>query len=445
MSDEVKNEGERQAQAEAASTPEPAPAAEPAPAPAPEQAPDPVAPAAETAPEPADEPVSAPAPEPPVIRRQSLALRGGTCDMRVGTGAVDRIGVDLRGTVGKPRLAFVVVGSDVPAEVVERVRRSLVDIGFATVQATLLAGRAARALDAATGLYRELDRAGVNADDAIVAVGDADVISASIFVASTWCGGCVLAAVPTTLDGVVDVTVTPRALDIPGGPDLVRAKGNIRLCICDLGLIGADAKSEGTLMGRAVMVAGAITAGEHSFSELAVRADGIVAGDAEALADEALDISKARCRIASSSAIAIRQGMAYGLDLARALRACLPADVPGAPGDAALLAEGMRISARLAAGREGADEGLLDLVFAQDGLLEKFGLPEVPCDVDPAELLAALKATARRHSNRLMPALPLDYGRVRLTSVEEETLALHLKGWCKSRRKLWRRLERASH
>ena len=46
------------------------------------------------------------------------------------------------------------------------------------------------------------------------------------------------------------------------------------------------------------------------------------------------------------------------------------------------------------------------------------------------------------NSNRFMPALPLGFGRVRLCSVEDETLLAHLSGWCRARRKLARRLAR---
>ena len=83
-------------------------------------------------------------------------------------------------------------------------------------------------------------------------------------------------------------------------------------------------------------------------------------------------------------------------------------------------------------------EALLDLVFAQDALLEEFGLAEVPCDLDADDVLAALRAEELSRSNRFMPALPLDYGRVRLTNVPDDLLHQHLKAWCKARRKLSR-------
>lgn len=377
---------------------------------------------------------------PVVVRRQSLATRMGVCDMRVGVGATAQLGEALRGVVGKPRRVLVAHSADVPADVVEEARRSLVDTGFGFCSLELADGRAARNLDEATHAFEALASHGITADDAIVAVGDADLISTLVFVASTWCAGTVLAAVPTTLDGMVDVTVTPRALDVSAASEMLLAKGVVRLAVCDPANLPDAPDDPGTLMGRAVLVAGAVTAGETTFSELAVRADGIVAQDADTLVDEVLDITKSRCRVASSTALAVRQGLLLGMGFARAIGRCL--DAAGSqdtPGEGRLLAEGLRIAARLAVAHQEKDaEALLDLVFAQDALLEEFGLAEVPCDLDADDVLAALRAEELSRSNRFMLALPLDFGRVRLTNVPDDLLYQHLKAWCKARRKLKR-------
>ena len=384
----------------------------------------------------------APAPDVPpvVVRRQSLATRMGVCDMRVGVGATAQLGEALRGVVGKPRRVLVAHSADVPADVVEEVRRSLIDTGFEFHQLELAGGRASRNLDEATRVFEALASHSITADDAIVAVGDAGLISTLVFVASTWCAGTVLAAVPTTLDGMVDVTVTPRALDVSAASEMLLAKGVVRLAVCDPANLPDAPDDPGTLMGRAVLVAGAVTAGETTFSELAVRADGIVAQDAETLVDEVLDITKSRCRVASSTALAVRQGLLLGMGFARAIGRCL--DAAGSqdtPGEGRLLAEGLRIAARLAVAHQEKDaEALLDLVFAQDALLERFGRAAVPSDLAADDVLAALRAEELSRSNRFMLALPLDFGRVRLTNVPDDLLYQHLKAWCKARRKLKR-------
>lgn len=391
-------------------------------------------------------------PEPVVvpIRRQSIVLRSGACDMRIGPGAADQLGQATKSVAGKPGHTLLVAGDDVPDELVERLRRSLVDVGFSVTIRSVPSGRESRKLAHAMRLYDEFAAAGVTPDDPVVAVGDADVLSLVLFAAATWQTGSPVVSVPTTLDGMVDVPVTPRAIDSASMPESLRTRANLRFSLCDTDLLPAAADDPTTLMAYAVLVAGAVAAGESAFSDLAVRADGIVSADAATLVDEILDITKARTRVASSTALAMRQGVLYGLSVGRALGACL-AEQDDKGGQLAverevcegrLLAEGLRISARLAAARQALDQAVVDLVFAQDGLLEKLGLPEVACNVDPARLLEALRADEYAHSNRFMPALPLGFGRVRLCSVEDETLLAHLSGWCRARRKLARRLTR---
>ena len=408
--------------------------------------------ATEPAPE-ADDSAAEPEPEPVVaVRRQSIVLRSGACDLRVGPGVVDQVGQAAKTVAGKPGSVFVLSGDDVSEALLENVRRCLVDQGFTNLSGVSVpAGRTARHLSQASHIYDELAAAGLSADDPIVAVGDADVLSLAVFVGSTWQTGTSVVAVPTTFDGMVDVTVTPRSIDTDSSSQMLLARGNLRYAICDTDLLpGADDAT--SLMANAVMVAGAMAAGESNFSDLALRAEGIMARDAQTLVDEILDITKARTRVAASTALAMRQGVLYGQSLSRALAACLAEQdatdarfaVETEVCEARLLAEGLRISARLAAARQATDESVVDLVFAQDALLDKLGLSEVACNVSAERLISALRDEELSRSRRFMLALPLGYGRVRLNTVEDEMLAEHLGAWCRARKKLARRRAKAA-
>ncbi len=401
----------------------------------------------------ADDPEAEPEAEPVVaIRRQSIVLRSGACDLRVGPGVVDQVGQAAKTVAGKPGSVFVLSGDDVSAELLENVRRCLVDQGFTNLSgASVPAGRLSRHLSQASRVYDELAAAGLSADDPIVAVGDADVLSLAVFVGSTWQTGTSVVAVPTTFDGMVDVTVTPRSIDTGSSSQMLLARGNLRYAICDTELLpGTDDAT--SLMANAVMVAGAMAAGESNFSDLALRAEGIMARDAQTLVDEILDITKARTRVAASTALAMRQGVLYGLSVSRALAACLAEQdtsdarlaVETEVCEGRLLAEGLRISARLAAARQATDESVVDLVFAQDALLDKLGLSEVACNVNAERLISALRDEELSRSRRFMLALPLGYGRVRLNTVEDEMLAEHLGAWCRTRKKLARRRAKAA-
>ena len=392
------------------------------------------------------------APEPvpaPVVRRQSVVMRTGSCDMRVGTGALDQLGNAARIAAGQPSRALLVSGDDIDAELTERCSRLLKDAGFAVSLTSVPAGRVARSIGNVTALYQGLASEHVTADDPIVVVGDADVISLAIFAGATWHTGCPVVAV-ATLDAVTDVTVTPRPIDAPAAPDMLVARGNARFMIADPSVFVSGDLTNSELMGRVVMVAGAVSAGENSFNELAVRADGVIAAAEDTLVAAILDITKSRARVVSSSALAMRQGILYGQAIGRALERAVESQHPDAarylvdenPGSARLFAEGLRIAARLAAAKQAPDDKLVDFVFTQDGLLEKLGLSEVACVIEPQALLDCLKAEEFSRSNRFMLALPLGFGRVRLTSVPDEMLLEHLSGWCKSRRKLARRRAR---
>ena len=407
------------------------------------ESPEPEAAAAPAEPEPAPEPTY-------VVRRQSVVMRTGSCDMRVGTGAIDQLGQAAKIAAGKPCRTLLVHGDDVDAELVERCRRLLLDAGFKASITSVAAGRASRSLVHVEELYAAMAEAHVTADDPVVVIGDADVISCAIFAGATWHTGSPVVSVPTTLDGVVDVTVTPRAIDAPGAPDMLACRGNARFAICDPSVFAAHRDTDGELMGRAVMVAGCVAAGENSFNELCVRADGIIAAEEDTLVEAILDVTKSRARVASSSALAMRQGILYGRSMGRALEQVV-AEAPAPderllvdenPGSARLFGEALRISARLAAARQAPDDKLVDFVFTQDALLDKFGLTEVACDLKAEALAEALQADELQRSNRCMIPLPLGYGRVRFTSLEADMLAEHLGAWCKSRRKLARRRAR---
>lgn len=384
-------------------------------------------------------------------KRQSLVSRSGSCDMRVGQDLNDLLGTYLKQVAGKPRRTLLVRGATTSPELVELCRRSLVDQDYDVRQYEAPAGRDARGYAFVTQLTETLAKESITSEDPIVVVGDGDLISGVLFAASTWLGGCVLAAVPTTLDAMVEVLPTPRSVDTPSMPNALFAKGNVRLALCDIDNLPADS-ADGTpnpekLMGYATMVASAMAAGKNTFSDLALAADDILAGDLGALTSQILDVSKARARVAGSTALAMRQGVLYGISFAEALAKCLKTQEVDAgrylvdqdPCEGRLLAEGMRIAARLSAARSPEKPELVDLVFTQDGLLDKLGLTEVACVVDPVQLKEALRAGEFARKNRFMLAIPMDYGRVRLSNIEDELLEQNLAAWCKSRRKLARR------
>ena len=141
-----------------------------------------------------------------------------------------------------------------------------------------------------------------------------------------------------------------------------------------------------------------------------------------------MDTALCRGSLIDSNSLAVRQGVEYGRVFTRAMGRL----IEGVP-DSVLMAEGMRFASRVAVTTGNGD---IDLVRAQDALLDDLGLGEVACDIEPGELLAALRAACFERSNRFLLPLPLDFGRVRLTAVDDAMLSEHVVAWCESRQAL---------
>ena len=373
--------------------------------------------------------------EPPVPRRQSVATKSGACDMRVGPLCAERIGSDLRIMVGKPNRALLIRGRGVGDALATCLARSPTDKGFLVSERDAPSPEVPLRVEFSCELQRWFAEAQLTADDAVIVCGSADLISAVLFAASSWCGGVAVAAVPVALDGVTDVAVTPRPLGYEDAPAMVWRPCSPRLLVCDTQAVDFAACGEGTLLGRAVAVAGAVAEGERCFSELALHAEGLVAGNPDDVAQVMLDIVKARAHILTSTAVAIRQGISYGVAFADGLARALEGQGSPIPARSALLSEGLRFSARLAAAHQGKGA---DLVYAQDALLDTMGLPALACEVDPCALVDAMRACAYERSNRFMLALPLSLGRVRLTAIDDGELTRNARAWARMSARLAR-------
>lgn len=362
--------------------------------------------------------------EVPAPQRQWVSLPHGSCDVRVGAHATGAISQTLRSTTSARPRCLLLVEDSIDAAHIEEVRRGLVDGGNDVTVSSLPDG--GDGLERAQSLFQLLSRTHVTADDLIVAVGGVQTLSLASFVAGSWCGGVRLALVPTDEDSLLEAVVVPRWLSCGDTPEMVGVQPAAKYAFADLERMDTDLLSEPSRLARALMVATTVAESEKAFSKLWDSAQDLMAGEESVLVTVLCDAIKSRGHLASSSSLAIRQSASYGVDVCRALRAC----VPTAP-DSTLFAESLRFSARVSAGM---GKLAVDDVFAQDDLLEALGLPELVCDVDPEGLLRALRGERFRRSNRFMLAIPQQLGRVRLAAVDEEMLREHVEAWCDAHR-----------
>lgn len=361
------------------------------------------------------------------VVRQTVPLQGTSCDMRVGEGALDQMSNELRLLVGTPKRAALVAPEGTNPDLLEECRRQLSDAGFSVAEINCEAGRS---VASALPIFLALDAANITADDVIIAVGNADTLSLMSFVTSSWCAGTTFVVVCTDFLAAAEAITTPRALDIPNGHELmVNLRSWARMAFCDLRYVPIE-KNDELEEAFALMVATAVCDNNDGFDKLVARADDLVALDSDALVEQVVETARIRGRITTSTALAVRQAISYGQVFVEAMRELFEGVPTGI-----LLAEGLRVLARLATSSEDSD-GTPDFVFTQDALLAKLGLGEVAVDVEPAELIDALREVCFRRSNRFLLPLPIKVGRVRLSSVSEPVLNQHLAAWCEARRAL---------
>lgn len=359
-------------------------------------------------------------------KRQWVSMPGGSCDVRMGTSLLDEATSIFKAAVGTPRVAVLLVQEGVGEDVCEQLRRQLTDGGFEVSRAVMPLGVSCRTLAAVAKVMDQLEPTTLTADDLVVAVGDVDGLSLASYVCAQWCGGVPLVMVPTNLTALVEAPVTPRGIDVGGRQTLLSLKPWVKNVLFDVDLALPAQLCEDVLMARVHMVVTAMCDSEGAFSHLWDRTEGICAHDPEVLCDQLQETIKLRGKTLSSTALALRQSIAYGEAFAAALRQLLGDGV--APSVAR--AEALRFQARLACG-----EGLfaVDDVLAQDELLASLEIPMLKAELDPSELLAAVRAERFSRSNRFLLGLPRKLGRVRLAAVTDELLSEHVSAWCASR------------
>lgn len=355
------------------------------------------------------------------VERQWVSLPGGSCDVRIGGGALEHAGKLFRDTVGTPRACLMVLEEGIDEELAERVRRQLVGEGFRVIRSDMPEEASVRQ---AARLVEALAAAGITSDDLVCAAGGANLLSVVTFVGGSWCGGTPVCAVPLDPSALLEGILVPRALSAAGEEGMIGVRPWCKRAICDLDVMSLDPQSEPARLTRVLMVATAMCESERDFSTLWDAADKIMAGDLDAWVQAYLRTARGRGHLISSTSLAIRQSVAYGRTFAAALEALFPGQVPLST----RLSEALRFAGRVSAGTKKLS---VDDMLAQDDLLSMLGVDDTAAVApDPQQLIDALKAERFKRSNRFLLTIPAAIGRVRLSSVEDDVLLDHVNAWC---------------
>ena len=123
----------------------------------------------------------------------------------------------------------------------------------------------------------------------------------------------------------------------------------------------------------------------------------------------------------------VRECLNYGHTLGHAVEALAGY---GTFSHGAAVAEGMRFAARLGAALVDTP---LDLVEAQDALLDALGLPALSWSAEPEAMLAAMKRDKKARRGQVRFVLPRDVGDWQLVDVDDDTLLSHVDAWARSK------------
>ena len=123
----------------------------------------------------------------------------------------------------------------------------------------------------------------------------------------------------------------------------------------------------------------------------------------------------------------VRECLNYGHTLGHAVESLAGY---GTYSHGAAVAEGMRFAARLGAAIAGTS---IDVVRAQDNLLDELGLPALSWSAAPEDMLAVMKRDKKVRGGVVKFVLPIDIGQWELREVEDDVILEHLAAWARSK------------
>jgi 3-dehydroquinate synthase len=271
-------------------------------------------------------------------------------------------------------------------------------------------GEAAKSLEVAGTLWREMLRLGGKRDSRLIALGGGSLCDLGGFVAACFLRGIEVAQLPSTLLAQVDASVGGKtAIDLPEGKNTVGAFHQPSLVIADTELLAT--------LDRAELASGLVEVIKMAALldlELLARVERdlplLLAGDAAALAPVVAAAVAAKIRVVEEDPREAdrRRLLNFGHTLGHALEAA-----HGYTGlrHGEAVAHGIRFALRLAR-RRGLDPGEADRLEA---LLDRLSLPALPA-MSAAPLLDAMRRDKKAREAGLVWVLPRALGQGELVS-----------------------------
>lgn len=359
------------------------------------------------------------------VRRQLINLSDKSIELRLGFGAFSELSRYFKGVVSIPKRAVLVCDERSQEAYGETVERSLVDAGFSVEKLILQKNAAFASFDRAGDVFGALARAQMTADDLVVGMGDAYLCSLVAWCARSWYSGAPCALLPTTFDAMITAALSMKPLICSGAVSL-QLDPEPELVACDLDIV-ANAERSDLELGYVEALASMVADSKKAWDDFCRIVPGLLRGEEISLIDAVGWSQSARLDVRRAPSPGARCGLDFGRTCAAALFELVS---PLEATSAQLLAEGLRLEARLAFDTCGFD---IDDVYAIDDCLADLGIDEIECDIDADDLVAAVRKVQFARSNRAMFALPHAFGAIRLAHVDDETLDRHVRAFADSR------------
>lgn len=349
-------------------------------------------------------------------------------DVRIGEGVLARLGEHVRAIAAFARTerALLITDETVAARYKADAKASLAQAGFRVSDIVVAPGEESKTVAVAGEIWEAMAELGLGRDCVVVALGGGVVGDLAGFVAATYMRGVPVVQVPTTLLSMVDSSVGGKTgVNLAAGKNLVGAFLQPSYVCADTATLATLPERE-WVCGCAEIAKSAVIDSDEFFFWLSDHASDLAQRD-PAVAAEAI----ARSVVFKADVVAqdkteskgVRECLNYGHTLGHAIETLAGY---GVYSHGAAVAEGMRFALRLAAALCGTS---LEVVQAQDELLDALGLPALAWSAEPEDMLAAMKRDKKARHGQVRFVLPRDVGDWELRDVDDETILEHLRAW----------------
>ncbi len=350
-------------------------------------------------------------------------------DVRIGSNYLDSLGAYVRNSNPSEK-ALVLTDSRVGPLYATPVRESLKAAGYQVSEISIPEGETSKTLECVEEIGEAMAQKGFTRDSIVFGLGGGVVGDIAGFLASVYMRGIDLVQVPTSLLAMVDSSVGGKTgVNLKEGKNLI---GSFKqpLYVCASLDVLETLSDNNWVCGCAEIAKSALIDSDDFFFWLDEHAPLLAQRDV-GVTGEAI----ARSVVFKAQVVAddtyeskgIRECLNYGHTLGHAIETLAGY---GTFSHGQAVAEGMRFASRLGAELAGTP---LELVEAQERLLDKLGLYELDWADEPGAIIDAMHKDKKSRKGALRFVVPEDIGSWKLVEVEDAKVQEHLEAWAASK------------